>query len=51
MEMRKRRTARITNREGEEEVRRMNPDSSYEIYVTESVESECILIAQNWMMK
>ena len=43
--------ARITNREGGEEGRIMNPDSSSGIYVTASVESECILIAQNWNMK
>ena len=51
MEMRKMRMARITNREGGEEGRIMNPYSSYDIYVTESVESECILIAQNWNRK
>ena len=45
MEMRKRRMASITNREREGEGRRMNPDSSYGIYVTELVKSECILIA------
>ena len=37
METRNRRMARITNREGEEEGIRMNPDSSSGIYVTASV--------------
>ena len=34
MEMRRRRMVRIPNRDGEEECRRMNPDSSDGIYVT-----------------
>ena len=37
---------RIPNRDGEEECRRMNPDSSAGIYVTKSVESQCRLIGQ-----
>ena len=40
MEMRKRRMVRIPNREREEEGRRMKPDSSLGIYVTESVEAQ-----------
>ena len=35
MEMRKRRMVMIPNRDGEEEGRRMNPESSAGIYVTE----------------
>ena len=51
MEMRKRIMARMPNRGGEEEGRRMNPDYSAGIYVTASVESQCRLIAQNRKMK
>ena len=51
MEMRKRRMIRMLNRGGEEEGRRMNPDSSAGIYVTASVEAQCRLIAQNQKMK
>ena len=51
METRKRRMVRIPNRGGEEEVIRMNPDSSAGIYVTASVEAQCRLIAQNWKIK
>ena len=40
MEMRKRRMVRMPNRDGEEEGRRMKPDSSAEIYVTASVEAQ-----------
>ena len=40
MEMRKRRMVRMPNRGGEEEGRRMNPDSSAGIYVTASVEAQ-----------
>ena len=41
----------MTNNYGEEEVSKMNPDYSDRIYVTASVEDQCILIAQNWKMK
>ena len=41
----------MTNRDGEEEVSRINTDSSYGIYVTESVEAQCRLIAHNRKMK
>ena len=51
MEMRKRRMVRMPNRGGEEESRRMNPDSSAGIYVTASVKAQCRLIAQNRKMK
>ena len=51
METRKRRIVRMPNRDGEEEVRIMNPDSSAGIYVTASVEYKCILIAQKQKMK
>ena len=51
MEMRNMIMVRMPNRGGEEEGRRMNPDSSAGIYVTASVESHFILIAQNWKMK
>ena len=51
MEMRKRRMIRMPNRDKEEEGRRMIPDSSAGIYVTASVETQCILIAQNRNMK
>ena len=51
MEMRKRIMVRIPNRGGDEEGRRMNPDSSAGIYVTESVEAQRRLIAQNRKMK
>ena len=47
MKMRKRRMVKMPNRKVEEEYRRMNPDSSAGIYVTASVEDQCILIAQN----
>ena len=47
MEMRKRIMVRMPNRKREEEGRRMNPDYSSGIYVTESVEAQCRLIAQN----
>ena len=50
-EMKKRRIVRMPNRGGEEEGRRMNPDSSAGIYVTESVEAQRRLIAQNRKMK
>ena len=46
MEMRKMRMVRMPNMDGEEEFRRMNPDSSAGIYVTASVEAQCRLIAQ-----
>ena len=49
--MRKRRMVRMPNRDREEEVRIMNPDSSAGIYVTASVEYKCILISQNQKMK
>ena len=42
---------RIPNRYGEEEGRIMNPYSSAGIYVTVSVEDQCILIAQDQKMK
>ena len=51
MEMRKRRMLSMTNRDGGEEGRRMNPDPSAGIYVTSSVESQCRLIAQKRKMK
>ena len=51
MEMRKRRMVRMPNRGGEEEGRRMNPDSSDGIYVTTSVEAQYRLIARNRKMK
>ena len=51
MEMRKRRMVRIPNSDGEEKVRRMNPDSSAGIYVTASVEAQCRFIAQNRKIK
>ena len=51
MEMRKRRMVRIPNREREEEGRRMNPDSSAGIYVTASVEAQCITISENRKIK
>ena len=51
MEMRKRRMVRIPNRDGEEEGRIMNPDSSAGIYSTASVEAQCRLIDQNCKMK
>ena len=51
MEMRKRRIVRMSNRDGDEEVIIMNPDSTAEIYVTASVEARCILIAQKQKMK
>ena len=41
----------MPNRDGEEEGSRMNPDSSAGIYVTASVEAQCILIAQNRNIK
>ena len=41
----------ITNRDGEEEGSRMNPDSSAKIYVTASVEAQCRLIAQKQKTK
>ena len=42
---------RIPNRDREEEVRRMNPDSSAGIYVTASVEAQCRMIAENRKIK
>ena len=42
---------RITNMDGEEEVRIMKPESPAGIYATTSVESQCRLIAQNRKMK
>ena len=51
MEIKKRRMVRIPNMGGEEEGRRINPDSSARIYVTTSVEDQCRLIAQNRKMK
>ena len=51
MEMRKRRMLRMPNMDREEGVRRMNPDSSAGIYVTASVEAQCIMIAQNRKIK
>ena len=51
MEMRKRIMVRMPNRGGEEEGRRMNPDSSAGVYVTASVEAQCRLISQNRKMK
>ena len=42
---------RMPNKDGEEEGIRMNPDSSAGIYVTASVEAQCILIAQKRKMK
>ena len=49
--MRKRGIVRMPNRDGEEEGRRMNPESSAGIYVTASVESQCRLIDWNQKMK
>ena len=46
MEMRNSIMVRIPNKDGEEEVRIMNPDSSAGIYITASLEAQCILIAQ-----
>ena len=51
IEIRKRRMVRIPNRDGEEEFRRMNHESSAGIYVTALVEAQCIFITQNWKMK
>ena len=51
LEMRKRRMVRMPDRDGEEEGRIMNPNSSAGIYFTASVESQCRLIAQNRKMK
>ena len=51
MEMRKRRMVMMTNRYGEEEGIRMNPDSSDGIYVTASVEAQCRLIDQKRNIK
>ena len=42
---------RMPNRYGEEEISRMNHDSSDGIYVTASVEDQCRFIAQNRNMK
>ena len=42
---------RMPNRDKEEEGRIMKPESSDGIYVTSSVEAQCILIAQNRNMK
>ena len=42
---------RMPNRYGEEEGSRMNPESLAGIYITASVESHCILIAQNLKIK
>ena len=41
----------MSNRDEEEEVICMNPDSSARIYVTASVEEQCRLIYQNQNMK
>ena len=51
MEMRKRRMVRVPNRDGEEEGRIMNPESSAGLYVTVSVGDQCRLIAQKRKMK
>ena len=51
MEMRKRRMARMPNRDREEEGRRMNSASSAGIYVTASVEAQCKIIAENRKIK
>ena len=51
MEMRKRRMVRISNRDIEEEGRRMKPDSSDGIYVTASMEAQCRMIAENRKIK
>ena len=51
MKTRKERMVRIPRRDGEEEGSRMDPDSSDGIYVTESVESDFRLIAQNRHMR
>ena len=51
IEMKKRRMVRMPNRYGEEEGIRINHESSAGIYVTASVEYQCIFIAQNRNMK
>ena len=51
MEMRMRIMVRMTDRDIEEEGRRMNPGSSAVIYVTASVEAQCRSIAQNRKIK
>ena len=51
MEMRKRIMVRMLNRDGEEECRIINPESSSGIYVTASVESQCSSISHNGNMK
>ena len=51
MEMRKRKMVRMPNRDGEEEVIIMNPDSSAGIYVPASVEAQDRLICQKRKMK
>ena len=51
MEMRKRRMARMTNMDGEEEGIRINPDYPSGIYATESVEADSRLIVQNRKIK
>ena len=47
MEIKTRRMVRISKKDGEGEPIRMSPDSSSGIYVTESVEAEGYMIAQN----
>ena len=51
VETRNRIMVRMPNREIEEEGRRMNPDSSAGIYVTASVEAQCIIIAEKCKIK
>ena len=51
MEMRNRRMVRMPSRDIEEEGKRMNHDSSPWIYVTASVEAQCIMIAENRKIK
>ena len=51
MEMRKRIMLMIPKMDGEEEGRRINPDSSAGMCVTASVESQCRLIVQKRNMK
>ena len=51
VERRKRIMVRMPNMDVEEEFVTMNPYSSSGIYVTASVESQYILVAQNWNMK
>ena len=51
IEIKKRRMVRIPYRDGEEEFRKMNHESSARIYVNASVEDQCRLISQNRKMK